>query len=391
MRKVLAIAGVALLRFIRDRANLFFVFVLPLGIVILIGAQFGSGDSVRFGVVWEEGSAIGEAFVTALSDDETIAIDRVADRDIAATGVAEGTLAFAVVIPENADGLVAAGTPVPVELIGPAGGNAAQYGAIVTEAMGVATARAVAVRFVTERGAARAAAEAAVNTAFAAVPPIGIENEILGESPFEGVGSQFEIPATSQLLAFMFLTGLAASAAIIQARKLGVTRRILGTPTSGAAVITGEAIGRLLVSLVQGLYIIIATTLIFQVDWGNLLGAAAIVILFAAVTAGAALLFGTIFRSDQIAGMVGVIAGLGLAALGGCMLPLELFGPTLRTIAHFTPHAWALDAFAEIQRRDGTILDILPELGVLALFAILLLAVASWRMGATLGKATVTA
>ncbi|MGD9739058.1 MAG: ABC transporter permease [Bauldia sp.] len=389
MRKVLAIAGIALLRFIRDRGNLFFVFILPLGIVILIGAQFGGGEGVRFAVVAPAGTTIGDAFVAALEADDAVAVARIADRAEAVSRVEQGSAAIAIVIPGDVDAQVAAGTAVPVEVIGPAGGAAAQYGAIITEAMGEATARSVAIRFVTGRGAARAAAETAVNTAFAAVPVIGVENAVEGESPFEGVSSQFQIPATSQLLLFMFLTGLAASAALIQARNLGVTRRMLGTPTSAATLITGEATGRLLVSLAQGLYIVAATTLIFQIDWGNLLGAAAIILLFAAVAAGGAMLFGTLFRSDQIASIVGVISGLGLAALGGCMLPLELFGPTLSTIAHFTPHAWALDAFAEIQRRGGTILDILPELGVLAAFAIVLLALAAWRMRATLGKGTV--
>ena len=74
--------------------------------------------------------------------------------------------------------------------------------------------------------------------------------------------------------------------------------------------------------------------------------------------------------------------GLGLA-LGGCMLPIELFSPTLQTVAHFTPHAWGLDAFAELVRNNGTIVDILPELGVLLGFAAVLLTLATWRLRVT--------
>jgi ABC-2 type transport system permease protein len=92
------------------------------------------------------------------------------------------------------------------------------------------------------------------------------------------------------------------------------------------------------------------------------------------------LLFGALFRNDQQAGSVGVVAALGLAALGGSMLPLELFTDTMKTIARFTPHAWANEAFAELLRRDGTVADILPQLGVLAGFAALFLVIATWRM-----------
>ena len=93
---------------------------------------------------------------------------------------------------------------------------------------------------------------------------------------------------------------------------------------------------------------------------------------------------GAVLRNDQQAGGVGVMLGLGLAALGGCMLPLELFSPTLQKVAHFTPHAWGLDAFAELVRNNGTIVDILPELGVLLGFAVVLLSLATWRLRATL-------
>jgi ABC-2 type transport system permease protein len=92
------------------------------------------------------------------------------------------------------------------------------------------------------------------------------------------------------------------------------------------------------------------------------------------------MVFGTLFSHPAPAAGAGVTIALAIAALGGAMLPIEFFGDTLRIVAHATPHAWALDAFAQVLRRDGGIGDILPELGVLALFAIALLALASWRM-----------
>lgn len=61
------------------------------------------------------------------------------------------------------------------------------------------------------------------------------------------------------------------------------------------------------------------------------------------------------------------------------MLPIQLFSPTLQRIAHLTPHAWALDAFAKI-RAEGGIGDIGLELGALAAYALVLLLAASWRL-----------
>jgi ABC-2 type transport system permease protein len=95
---------------------------------------------------------------------------------------------------------------------------------------------------------------------------------------------------------------------------------------------------------------------------------------------------GSVLRTEQQAGSIGLLLGLGLAALGGAMVPLELFPGTMRLVAHFTPHAWAGDAFAELLRHGGTVADILPQLGVLAAFAAVLLGLGSWRLRAALTR-----
>ena len=51
MRAAFEIARVNLLRVLRDRTNLFFVFLLPLIIIIALGAAFGGAGTSRLGVV----------------------------------------------------------------------------------------------------------------------------------------------------------------------------------------------------------------------------------------------------------------------------------------------------------------------------------------------------
>jgi ABC-2 type transport system permease protein len=213
----------------------------------------------------------------------------------------------------------------------------------------------------------------------ASLPPITVQRTSLGEALFPPTLGQFDLGASQELILFMFLTGLTGSAALIQTRQLGVSRRMLSTATHPRTIVVGEVLGRYGVTLVQGLYILFATLIAFRVNWGDPLGAGAILLLFGAVSAGVAILFGTLFRNDQQAGGIGVITGLGLAALGGCMVPIEIFPPGMQRVAHITPHAWALDGFAELVRRNGSIADILPQLGVLAGYAAIVLALAAWR------------
>ena len=105
------------------------------------------------------------------------------------------------------------------------------------------------------------------------------------------------------------------------------------------------------------------------------------------MAAGAAILVGTMLDNEGAAGGLGVGLGLVLAALGGSMLPLELFPDTIRRVADITPHAWAYDAFAEIQRRGGGLVDVLPNLGVLAAMAVLLASLGAWSLRRSLAKA----
>jgi ABC-2 type transport system permease protein len=206
----------------------------------------------------------------------------------------------------------------------------------------------------------------------------------VGEELFPESLGQYDLGASSQLLLFMFVTGMASSTTLVQSRQLGVTRRMLSTPTSTRVVLAGETLGRFVIVLFQGVYIMTVTWLVFGVDWGDPIGAVGVLLTFSLVATGAALLVGALFRNDQQAGSIGVFGGIGLAALGGSMAPLEIFSPLMRNIAHVTPHAWGNDAFAELVRRGGNVVDIAPDLGVLAAMGVALVAVAAWCLRRTI-------
>ena len=68
--KVTAIGRVNLVRQVRDRGDLFFVFVLPTIIVVALGLQFGGPAQARLGVVAPAGDPAAEAIIATLSGDE---------------------------------------------------------------------------------------------------------------------------------------------------------------------------------------------------------------------------------------------------------------------------------------------------------------------------------
>ncbi|HET9259824.1 MAG TPA: ABC transporter permease, partial [Acidimicrobiia bacterium] len=210
--------------------------------------------------------------------------------------------------------------------------------------------------------------------------PIEVDVRAVGEAIFPATLGRFDLGAASNLVLFVFLTALAGSAALILTRQLGISKRMLSTPTPIRSIIVGESLGRFGTALIQGVYIMVLTLIIFQVDWGDPFGAILILVALSGVGAGAGMLLGATFSNEQQAAGVGIMVSLGLAALGGAMFPLDLFPATMQRIAHVTPHAWALDGYAELVRRGGTTMDILPELGVLLTYAVVLLALAAWRL-----------
>jgi ABC-2 type transport system permease protein len=136
--------------------------------------------------------------------------------------------------------------------------------------------------------------------------------------------------------------------------------------------------------MIQGVFIVLLSGIVFGVGWGDPLGASALVVAFALVGTGFAMLIGTLASNADQAGTLGVFLGMLLGFLGGAMVPLELFGGVMRTVAYLTPHAWAIDGLRTLAFGGGGILAIAPQLGVLLLYAALPLLLASWRFRRTL-------
>jgi ABC-2 type transport system permease protein len=379
--KALAIAGVNVRRMLRERSNIFFVFVFPIAIIVLIGIEFGSGFDPAIGLYAADTDQISVAVIEALENDESIALQQFDTESDMVRAVERGGAQAGVSLPAKMFESASDGQSIEIGYLARPGGFGAQLRAVVQSTIAEAMAPVGAGQFAAEETSQsfQIAYATAVGLASQAEGP-EVDVSAVGEAIFPDTLGQFDLGAAQQLVLFVFLTALAGSAALILTRQLGISQRMLSTPTSVRAVITGESLGRFGVALVQGFYIIGLTLVIFGVNWGNWVGAALILVALSAVGAGAGMLMGAVFNNDQQAGGVGVMVSLGLAALGGCMLPVELFSPTMQRIAHLTPHAWALGGYAELVRRGGGPFDILPELGVLIFYAAVLLSLAGWRL-----------
>jgi ABC-2 type transport system permease protein len=382
--KAWAITSTNIKRLVRDPSTIFFVFVFPMLLILVLGASFGGGFTPKVGVLVAGDGAYAQAFADGIGQNEEFESVDYSDSKVLLDDVERGLVQLGVIIPADYDSTLSSGSTASVEYIGRLDQSSVQYRASIEAVASDQSAVFRAARIVESEGLADfSSAVAAAQLVSSGPGGSDVEVSTAGEALFGDIG-QFDLGAPSNLVLFVFLTSLAGSAALIQTRRLGVSRRMVSTPTSIGQILIGETGGRFAIAMIQGLFIMVGAAVAFDVKWGNLLGAAVLLILIALIGAGAGMLMGALFDNDEQAGSMGVFIGLGFAALGGAMFPLEIFPDTMVKVAHVTPHAWAIDGFAELIRHGGTLATIATEVAVLSGFAVVMMALGTWRLRAKL-------
>jgi ABC-2 type transport system permease protein len=186
--------------------------------------------------------------------------------------------------------------------------------------------------------------------------------------------------SAGQLITWVFIPLFGISALFAYERQQGTLRRFLTTPTRNSTYLVGTISGQVAMGLVQMLLLVGFGALVLNVSWGND-PAALMVMLFTAALAAAAFgtLLGTFVRSEGQASGLSVMFGMVFALLGGCWYPLELFPETVQQVVKILPTTWAMQGLLDLVVGGGGMQDILPEAGVLVVFAAIYLTVGVWR------------
>jgi ABC-2 type transport system permease protein len=379
--KVVTIAATDLRRLLRWRANIFFLFVLPMLLILLLGAAFGASEKARIGILGGNEGRLARQFVAALGARPSTELHRYTSADALQQAVARGRVDAGLELPAGYDARLQQGRGVTIGYFARPNSVAQQLRATV-QSVAAEQSRTLAAAQVIQRDlkASFASALARAQATAATTPRVLVQLSAPDGSAYTTTAGRFDSGASTQVLLFIFLNSLSGAAFLIETRRLGIARRILSTPTSTGILVAGQLLGRLAVALLQALIIVLGSLLFFGVDWGEPLGTAAVLVSFCLVGTGAAALLGSLFASEQQAGPVALLLGLGLAALGGSMAPLEVFPNTARTIAHITPHAWANEAFSKLLKHGGDLVTVLPQVGVLLAFAAVAITAAVWRL-----------
>ncbi|MEV6032055.1 ABC transporter permease [Nonomuraea sp. NPDC052116] len=358
---IFALVAANLRRQSRDRIGLFFVAILPFVIIAVVGLALGghAGESQRFRLGLVEAGSGSADLVKELEEHPGLSVTRVAGVAELRRQIGQGSLVAGLVVPGGADSVASLRMPFyMVENSGEAAVVRNNLYAVLGRHSAVLEAR---------QAAGRAGADPArVGAAVAETDPIFAEVRTVQGAETLRLGFAYTGPAN--LVLFTFINSAALAGALVETRRLGVSRRSLAAPVRPSLLLAGEALSRYLIALAQALLVVVVTALLFGVEWGPPLGVLAVVAAFCLVSTGVAMLVGSYVKTGLQAAAFAPPVGIVLGMLGGCMWPLLIVPPFLRAAGHAFPHAWAMDALLALPLRglDGlaTPLAVLTVMGV---------------------------
>lgn len=377
----LAILGVGLRRVVRDRTALFFMIVLPVAVILIIGATVRGFSTFRVGVVNEGAGQSGAQLVAAMRKAPDLDIRTYPTVSAAATAVARSEISTAVILPADMDRDLHDGKTVDVGVMAEPANSTQQAAAQAVESVVTRVGSQVQAAMFASSHVSGNLHENLVRatTLQPKVAQVDVRQVRVDAHP-NTLPEGFSYSAPTMLVLFVFLNALAGGATIIETRRLGMYERIATAPVRTGTIILGETLTYFCIALLQAVLIVLVGALIFGVSWGSPIAAAALILVWAMVGGAAGMLAGSLFRTPEQASSIGPAVGIALAMLGGCMWPLSIVSQTMRNVGHATPQAWAVDAWTDLLARGGTIASILPQPAVLALFAVGFLAIATARL-----------
>ena len=410
----------------RDRVAQAMTFILPISFFSIFALIFGSSGRsgtavVPVAVVDEDHSTGSRHLIQALEKEKSLRIHLTArapgagrkapevtlDRTRAETMVRDGDLSVAVVIPAGFDTtfgrfdvggarvmlLTDPSDPVAPQMVGGlmqkaamtsapdvlarhgmamldrfGGGLSAQQRQAMDSWTNMLQARAQADSAAQARGDT-VAMSAGGSSAFSGLVKIE-EHKVVGQKKENGMVSFY---AAGIAVMFLLFSASAGGGTLLEEQESGTLDRVLTTRVGMTGLLAGKWLSLVRLAVLQIVVMFLWATFVFKLDlWSHLPGFLVMTLATATTAAGFGLVLATACRTRQQLGGISTIVILTISALGGSMFPRFLMSETMQKIGLVSFNAWALDGYVKVFWRDARLIELLPQLGVLAAWTIVL-------------------
>lgn len=157
--------------------------------------------------------------------------------------------------------------------------------------------------------------------------------------------TSFQYYAGGMGVLFLLMTVVFLVGSMIEEKEEDVYKRLIVSKLSNTSYIVGKLLGIVLMSMIQLAVIILFTSFVFKVNWGEPFTVVMIGCSFILNAAGFGVLIGSFINREKTFNSVGILGTQVLAALGGSMVPLYLFPQWVIDISYFLPNSLALQMF----------------------------------------------
>jgi len=166
---------------------------------------------------------------------------------------------------------------------------------------------------------------------------------------------------------FLLFSCSSGAGTMLDEEESGTLGRLLSSRAGMRGVLLGKWVFLWMMGAMQLTVMFLWGAVVFGLPLSEHLAGFAVMTL---VTAGAAAAFGMVLatacRTRQQLGGISTIVILTMSALGGSMFPRFLMSETMQKMGLVTFNAWALDGYIKVFWRNATVVELWPQVGVLA-------------------------
>lgn len=185
--------------------------------------------------------------------------------------------------------------------------------------------------------------------------------------------TQHNVPAWTLFAIFFIIVPLSIN--MVKEKTQGTFVRLRTNPVSYGTILGGKTLVYLVVCLIQFTLMLLLGVYVFphlglpQLDVSGKLPLLYVVAIFAGLAAiGLGLLLGTVAKTQEQSAPFGATFVVILAAMGGVWVPVFIMPKFMQLLSKISPMNWGLNGFYDVFLRNGSLTDILPEIGLLFLF-----------------------
>ncbi|MBZ9608250.1 ABC transporter permease [Clostridium estertheticum] len=177
--------------------------------------------------------------------------------------------------------------------------------------------------------------------------------------------------STSLIINFLMFSMIYIVIEMVELRNNKTLRRSISTPNKNGSIIGSVLLSMLFLCWIQIGLMVIVTKYIFHIYWGKSMFAVFLIFtIFIVVVLSLGLLISRYAKNQsQAVGIVNLVV-TPTCLISGTFMPLEFLPAVFKKIAYFTPQNWALSALNDVALKNSGVIDIIPKLGILILFAL---------------------